>query len=190
MARISRHGTESGACAFWIPVQSGGLKPIIETSGELAWIPTSAWRRDCELHDGADVIATLGWQRSYQAAALGSCATGIWEFRLEGFLFKQWVKIVPPAGEAAAVFHARPSFTGVLEYGDGRAFYWDSNFWLTKWIWTDEGGFELMRVSRALTLKAEGSVCIQPGYLERPEIPLLTLLGWYLLMLLSDVRPG
>ena len=89
-----------------------------------------------------------------------------------------------------ANFQSGPSFNGVLEYGDGRAFYWDSNFWLTKWIWSNEENFELMRVQRNLSLRTEGALAIDTSFIAVRELPLMTLLGWYLIMCLSDIRPG
>jgi len=167
------------------------LKSITETTGQLAWVQASAWKRDCDLHDGHDVIATLRWQSAFQASALGETADGIWQFKLEGFLFRQWVRIErKDFGQDRANFQSGPSFNGVLEYGDGRAFYWDSNFWLTKWIWSNEGNFELMRVERNLSLKTEGTVEMDTSFLAQPELPLMMLLGWYLIMCLSDIRPG
>lgn len=167
------------------------MKPITETSGELAWVQASAWKRDCDLHDGHDVVATLRWQSAFQASALGETAEGVWRFKLEGFLFRQWVRIEKQSGGVErANFQSGPSYNGVLEYGDGRAFYWDSNFWLTKWIWSNEQGFELMRMQRNLSLKTEGTLQMDTTFMAQPEIPLMTLLGWYLIMLLSDIRPG
>ncbi|HUP50223.1 MAG TPA: hypothetical protein VNA04_15700 [Thermoanaerobaculia bacterium] len=166
------------------------MKRIAESSGELAWWQSSAWRRDCELREGSDLLATLRWQSAFQAAALAESADGAWKFKLEGFLFRQWVRIEVEGSEESAIFQAQPSLNGILEYGDGRAFYWDSNFWLTKWIWSNEQELECMRVQRSLTLKAEGGVTIDSTFLARPEIPLLTLLGWYVIMLLTDIRPG
>jgi hypothetical protein len=167
------------------------LKPIAESSSELAWVQASAWKRDCDLHDGNDIVATLRWQSAFQAAAIGETAEGIWRFKLEGFLFRQWVHIEQEGGDGErANFQGAPSLNGVLEYSDGRAFYWDSNFWLTKWIWSDEHGFELMRVQRNLSLKTEGTVSFDSSFLAQREIPLMTILGWYAIMVVSDFRPG
>lgn len=132
----------------------------------------------------------LRWQSAFQAAAIAETADGIWKFKLEGFLFRQWVRVEVDGGGDKAIFQAQPSLNGMLEYGDGRAFYWDSNFWLTKWIWSNEEGQELMRVQRSLSIKAEGGVAIDSTFLDRTEIPLLAVLGWYVIMLLTDVRPG
>ncbi len=167
------------------------MKPITDTTGELAWLQASAWKRDCDLHDGNDVVATLRWQSAFQASAVGETYGGTWRFKLEGFLFRQWVRIErQDYADERANFQGGPSYNGVLEFGDGRGFYWDSNFWLTKWIWSDEQGFELMRVQRNLSLKTEGLVTVDTTFLPLAELPLMTLLGWYLIMLLSDIRPG
>ena len=135
-------------------------------------------------------MATLRWQSAFQAAAAAEAAGSAWKFKLEGFLFRQWIRVEADGQESQAVFTAQPSLNGILEYGDGRAFYWDSNFWLTKWIWSDEHGHELMRVQRSLTFKAEGGVVIDSTFLAQSELPLLIVLGWYVIMVLTDVRPG
>jgi hypothetical protein len=167
------------------------LKSIAETSGELAWVQASNWKRDCDLHDGSDVVATLRWQSAFRAAAVAGTAESLWHFRLEGFLLKQWIRIEQVSGgDDRATFQGTASLNGILEYGDGRGVYWDSNFWLTKWIWSDEKGFELMRVQRNLSLKTEGTITYDTSFLGQREIPLLTVLGWYIIMVLSDIRPG
>jgi hypothetical protein len=169
----------------------GPFRSMRESDGELAWLPASSFRRDSDLVDHGAVIGILRWHRAFQAFARAECAEGTWIFKLEGFLFRQWIAVHTPAGASRiAVFQASPSFNGVLELADGRAFYWDSNFWLTKWIWSDEDGVELMRVQRHLTLRTEGSLIIPQECLAREEMPLLTMLGWYLIQIVTDLRVG
>lgn len=167
------------------------MKPLNQSPGDLAWQQSDGTRRDSELRHGDETYALLRWHSAFKAHASGETADGTWKFKLEGFLFKQWVTIHPAGGdEIIAVFQALPSLNGVLEFAHGPSYYWDSNFWLTKWIWTDADGSELMRVHRNLSLKAEGTVEIEPQWAETPEIPLLTVLGWYLIILLTDIRLG
>ena len=166
------------------------MKSIHESDGELAWLPLSTFRRDCELVSGSERFAEIEWQSAFQALATAQCADGVWAFRLEGFLFRQWVSIIlPDTTEPMAVFQAQPSFNGVLDFGD-RAYYWESNFWLTKWIWSTKDGTELIRMQRHLTLRTEGSLQISPDALANPDVPLLSLLGWYLIQIVTDVRFG
>lgn len=167
------------------------MKPIAECTDTLTWVAPTGWKKDCDLRDGDDLVATLRWQSAFQAAAIGETADGIWHFQLEGFFLRQWVRLKPKHNEKEhAVFQALPSFNGILEYGDGRAFYWDSNFWLTKWIWSNEQGDEVIRAQRNLSLKAEGHMEIDSMFRGRTEISALALLGWYLIMIVSDLRPG
>lgn len=167
------------------------MKSLNQSPGDLGWRQSDGTRRDSELRHGDEIYALLRWHSAFKALASGETADGTWKFKLEGFLFKQWVTIHPAGGdEIIAVFQALPSLNGVLEFAHGPSYYWDSNFWLTKWIWTDTDGSELMRVHRNLSLRAEGTVEIEPQWAETPEIPLLTVLGWYLIILLTDIRLG
>lgn len=173
------------------PRAAGEMKPLPTSDGELAWLPLSALRRDSELVSGSDVFARVRWQSAFQALATGETADGFWRFKLEGFLLRQWINIYASGEERPlAVFQAQPSLNGVLEFADGRAYHWDSNFWLTKWIWSDENGLELMRVQRHLTFRTEGSVVLVPEALPQPDVPLLTVLGWYLIQIVTDLRVG
>ncbi len=167
------------------------LETVRGTEEELLWLQSSPFRRNCELRSGNHLFASLVWKSSLGAVVEGATADGRWRMRLEGLLFKQWVTIYSiDLGTDIAVFQALPSLNGVLEFKTGRRYSWDSNFWLTKWIWTDEEGREIMRVQRNLSLKAEGTVQLHPGTSRVPDLPLLTILGWYLILLLTDVRPG
>ena len=154
-------------------------------------MPASTLRRDCDLVANGDVYAQLRWQGAFRALAYGSCAEATWQFKLEGFLFRQWVTIHRLGEEKpVAIFHAQPSFNGTLQLADGRTFSWESNFWLTKWIWCDEEAMELARVQRHLTLRTEGSLNVPDEALANKDVPLLILLGWYLIQLVSDLRVG
>ena len=131
------------------------------------------------------------WRSAFKATALGGAAEGEWRFSLEGFIFRQWINVIPVGAEKpVGVFQAGPSFNGVLELQGGRSYYWDSNFWLTNWIWSDGDGNEILRVGRDLSLVAQGPLEIAPDMLANSDVPLLSILGWYLIVLVSDFRPG
>lgn len=166
-------------------------EPLTTCDGELAWVPTSAFKRDSELRDGSNVYGRLEWQSAFRAVATASAFGAVWRFELEGFLLRQWIRVYrPDSSTAIAVFQAAPSFNGVVEFADGRAYYWDSNFWLTKWIWSTGENLELARVSRHLTVRPEGSVLVPTELLAHDDLPLLLLLGWYIITIVSDIRPG
>lgn len=166
------------------------MKPIRDSEPPLTWIQPSLLSRVWELRDVDASVATLEWRSAYQAFAIGTTATGQWSFRLEGF-FRSWVTIRRLSrDEPPALFRALPSFNGKLELPDDRLLSWDSNFWLTKWIWSAPDGLEIMRMSRHLTLRTEGTLEWDARVTTIDELPMLALLGWYLIILVSDYRPG
>ncbi|MGA7616235.1 MAG: hypothetical protein WBX15_13755 [Thermoanaerobaculia bacterium] len=168
------------------------MKQISDCTGILDWIPSSALRRDSVLRHADDVYAELQWKRSFGAIAEAETFEAKWSLKLEGFLFRQWVTIRKP-GESmpVAMFQASPSFNGTLEFPDGHRYHWDSNFWLTRWIWSDTRGMELIRMQRHLSLRTEGCVeVVSDESIGNPDLPLLTVLGWYLIVLVTDLRPG
>lgn len=166
------------------------MKKLAECDGSLVWVQPSMMRRAWEFRNGEDVVAALEWQSAFQAAAVGVTEDSRYSFKLEGF-FKSWVTIQKVGDESApAIFRALPSFNGVLEIPDGPKYSWDSNFWLTKWLWSDSEGTELLRATRNLTLRTEGTAEWDPVALENPHVPLLLLLGWYLIVQVSDIRPS
>lgn len=166
------------------------MKPIRLAQAPLVWVQPSLLARKWELRDSDDVVARLEWESAYQASAVATTESGTWSFKLAGF-FRSWVTIRRlDAEEPVAMFRALPSFNGKLELPDDRVLSWDSNFWLTKWIWSASDGLEIMRMSRNLSLRTEGTTDWDPRVTNIVELPMLTLLGWYLIVLVSDIRPG
>lgn len=166
------------------------MKPIRETEEPLVWVQPSLMTRSWELRDVDSIAGSLEWKSAYQASAIGTTASGQWSLKLEGF-FRSWVTVRRlDREEPAALFRALPSFNGKLELPDDRVLSWDSNFWLTKWIWSASEGLEIMRMSRNLSLRTEGELSWDPRMTGIDELPLLAILGWYLIVLVSDYRPG
>lgn len=154
------------------------------------WVQPSLLSRSWELRDAGEVVATLEWKSAFQASAVGTTASGEWSFKLEGF-FRSWVTVRRlDREEPQALFRALPSFNGKLELPDDRVLSWDSNFWLTKWLWSAGDGMEIMRMSRNLSLRTEGTAEWDSRVASIDELPMLALLGWYLIILVSDIRPS
>jgi len=167
------------------------VKSILDNDCDLAWRQTSAIKRDCELVGQGDLFAQIEWQSSFKASAIATTDGNRWRFRLEGFVFRQWITIeTADSNQAVGLFQAQPSFNGTLELPSGRMYTWESNFWLTKWLWSDAEGRELVRVDRNLSLKTEGAVAITGDGMDNPDLTLMITLGWYLIVLVTDLRPG
>ena len=134
-----------------------GIAEVAEQ--ELLWIQPAARKREHELRAGDDLVATLRFQRGTLAGS-----------------------------EADIVaFHPRWTGVGSLEVADGNALKLASaNFWQSEWVWLDKDHPVVRFKGRHGIGKAKGAVEVQAGAGERPDLSLLILLGWYLILLHAD----
>lgn len=152
---------------------------------ELLWVQPSVTKQAFELRAGEEVVATLVWQRSSLARA--EIAERSWSFKREGFWHPQVTVRDPDSDQNEAVF--RPSWTGggVLELSNGRLLrLGTANLWHSQWDWQLPDGSRLVHFrSRSGFLKSGAEVNIAEGAQDLPELPLLVVLGWYLLVLFA-----
>jgi hypothetical protein len=162
------------------------VRPISEIAGqELLWVQPAAFSRDHELRAGDDVVATLRFQRGSLADA--EAAGGHWTFKRQGFW--QPRVTVRTAGSDAdlAVFHPRWVGGGALEFPDGHAVRLSSaNLWQSEWLWQDNEKPLIRFKGRHGLIKARGAVEIQPEAVALPDLAMLVLLGWYLILLHAE----
>jgi hypothetical protein len=152
---------------------------------ELLWSQPAAFQRQHELRAGDDVVATLKFQRGSLADA--EAAGGHWTFKRQGFW--QPRVTVRTAGSDAdlAVFHPRWVGGGSLEFPDGRSVRLSSaNFWQSEWVWQDNEKPLIRFKGRHGLFKANGAVEIQPAAVANPDLAMLVLLGWYLILLHAE----
>jgi hypothetical protein len=162
--------------------------------GELAWVQPARAKQSFELRaagraQGApeldEVVGTLVWER--MSLATGETADGRWTFKREGFWHPRVTVRLGGSDVNVAVF--QPSWTGggTLELGSRTQLrFGAANFWRSQWDWLDAQDKPLVHFkSRQGLLKLEGQVEIEPGVAASPDVPLLVVLGWYLLVLLS-----
>jgi hypothetical protein len=162
------------------------VRPISETAGqELLWIQPAARKRDHELRAGDDVVATLHFQRGSLADA--EAAGAHWTFKRQGFWHPRVTVRTAGSDADLAVFHPRWVGGGALEFPDGRAVRLSSaNFWQSEWVWQDNEKPLIWFKGRRGLVKVRGAVEIQPEAVALPDLPLLILLGWYLILLHAE----
>ena len=160
---------------------------------DLYWIqPKGLDNRWFELRAGRDVVATLGFETLCGSLAGAQSADGSWTFKRLGF-FNPRVT-VRRAGEEVNLAIYTPRWTGregTLEFPDGRVFGWvQANFWATKYQITDTAGYSLVSFESGAeksrlsdVFKTQARVETGPRGRALPELPLLVLLGWYLIIL-------
>ncbi|HXF06806.1 MAG TPA: hypothetical protein VNM72_15540 [Blastocatellia bacterium] len=155
---------------------------------ELMWVQPKRLTRRYELRVGEDVLATLQWQEMFGSLAVAESADGQWTLKRSGFLRARVTIRVAGSDCDSAVFVAGWWGNGILEFLGGPRFIWKPlNFWRSEWAWTGVDGALLLRVKRKFTwTKVEGRVQIEPTAGSVPQLSLLAILGWYLVVILSS----
>jgi hypothetical protein len=148
---------------------------------ELRWVnPTNDL--SFELRTAADeVVGRL--QLDAERRGDSDTADQRWTFKQVGFWHRRVTVRIPGSDINVAMFHVSWKKGGTLELDGGR--------WLQlrlpsllkwQWTWTDMYDKPLVHLKKAL-LGFEGQVTIEPDAAASPEVPLLVVLGWYLLVL-------
>jgi hypothetical protein len=162
------------------------MRPISGAAGEeLLWVQPAAGRREHELRAGDDVVATLRFQRGSLADA--EAEGHHWTFKRQGFWQPRVTVRVAGSEADLAVFRPHWAGGGTLELADGRTVNLHAaNFWQSEWVWQEKDQPLILFKGRHGLIKAKGAVEIQPGAAGRPDVALLVLLGWYLILLHAD----
>jgi hypothetical protein len=162
------------------------MRSISEAAGEeLKWMQPSARKQGFELRAGDEVIGSLVWQRA--SLAVGETSDRQWTFKREGFWHPRVTVRVPGSDLNTGVFHPSWMGGGTLELTDGRVLrFGTANLWRSQWEWQEAEGAALVRFkSRRGFLRSAADVEITQNGAGFPELGLLVVLGWYLLVLLA-----
>jgi hypothetical protein len=162
------------------------MRQISELAGqELVWAQPSRTTQAFELHAPNEVVGTLAFKRS--SLAEGVAEDRQWTFKREGFWHPQVTVRVAGSDTNVAVFKPSWGGGGTLEIAPGRLLHFGAaNFWHSQWDWQDPDGTPLVHFkSHQGFLKMEGQVEMEPGAMALPELSLLIVLGWYLLILFA-----
>ena len=151
---------------------------------ELQWIRPQRLRLAFELHAGEVELATLDW--AGRARALGTWAGGQYRIGREGW-FRPRTLIYEAgstsSGEPIAVFTHRG---GTLNFSNSRTFVWKKpKGWTTERVWQDAAAIVLVRC-RPARWRVPSTVIIQPEAAHQSELPLLVLLGQFLMVLAEE----
>lgn len=160
------------------------MMKISEVAGsELKWVPKL---KGFELKRGEDVVGTLKFRSMFGTFATGETGDGAWTFKRIGF-FRTAITIRNAATDTeVAVFrNSTWSGGGTLELPDGGKYKADTNFFETKLAITDEREAPLVYFRNTGLLRSAAAVEIAPSALSVPELPLLVILGFYLMIMIS-----
>ena len=159
------------------------MKAIADyTAQELHWSQPSSLERAYDLMAGEELLATLRFQSGTLAEA--ETADGRWTFKREGFLHTQVTVRAPGSDADLAVF--RPHWAGGGDMTAGLAAgleFSAANFWNSKWAWKDHDQVLISYRGPGGLVKAKAAMEIAPEAGRLPNLSLLAVLGWYLILL-------
>jgi hypothetical protein len=152
---------------------------------ELLWIQPAARKREHELRAGEEVVATLRFQRGTLADAEADGQH--WTLKRQGFWHPRVSVRVAGSDSDIAMFHPHWTGGGTVELaGSNPLRLASANFWQSEWVWLDEDQPLVRSKGRHGLVKANGAVDIPAEAARRPDLALLVLLGWYLILLHAD----
>ena len=169
------------------------MKSVRDLVGcELKWVQPRALKREFELRDGEEVVATLGFRSLLGTFATAGTADGSWTFKRSGF-WRTHVTVRPSGSDSEIAIFRNSTWSGggTLDLPDGRHFPANTNFWGSTYEFKDAGGVPLVRYRR-ITGVLHGSCLVEvtPAAVPLGELPWLVPLGWYLAVMMQQDSAG
>jgi hypothetical protein len=153
----------------------------------MQWVQTNAAERTYELRAGEDVVARLCWQKPGGSLALGEASDGKWSFKRTGFFSPKMT--VRAAGTDSDIAVFTPSWCrGTLELASGARYRWAvTNFWRSHMAFCNEAGQPLVHYKLEWRLSVSAAnVEVAPAGATVSDLSLLTVLGWYIVLLSAE----
>ncbi|HVT42797.1 MAG TPA: hypothetical protein VMT00_00235 [Thermoanaerobaculia bacterium] len=154
-------------------------------SGKYTWVSPGA--REFSLEKGHDQIGELRWEKATGSLATGRLDAEQWSFKRVGYFHPHvTVRRVGTEADIGRVVLGIGG-GGSVQFRDGERYDWTSNLWRSEWGWMTPSGRSLVRFHREFGLgERSGSVEIPEDHLQTIHLPLLVVLGWYLIVLLAE----
>ena len=172
------------------------MEPLVNAKDlELFWAQPSAMKRNFILRSGERIFGSLAFRSAFGSLADAISGNDSWTFKRVGF-FSTRVTI-RRAGSDIDIAIYQPRWTGSegrLLISGGHSYLWRvANFWATRYTFSDSQGNELVtyrsgsdeqNLSNLLKQQARVEIALQAWQL--PELDLLVILGWYLVVLQQE----
>jgi hypothetical protein len=133
-------------------------------------------------------VATLTWAKSRGSLATGESAEGDWTLKRLGFLRPRVTVREAGSDTDLAVLSMNWVGEGAVVFSDGETFQFErSGFWHPQWSMSDSRGGRLLLLKPDVGWKKKkADVQIEDAPTPSKRISLLAILGWYVLILISD----
>jgi hypothetical protein len=155
------------------------MKPLRDfLDQELQWTRVKRCKRAFELQSGDEVLAML-YPREGTNSMIVEAADGHWELKRRSFWNSEIVITeLPSQAEIAVVRRGRNKR---VTFVDGRLFtLTQSSYWRNDWVWLNDEATPLIHYQRGKRL------AVEPTAFSLPELSLLVIAGWYLIMLQQE----
>ena len=155
---------------------------------QLRWFHPEPTERYHELQAPEGKVASVRWAKEKGTLATAQWGGEAWTFKRFGFLHPK-ITIRKPHSEAnIGRFDPTPDGGGLLRLADGLEYRLVANFWRGEWRWTDPAGEDLLEFKRDFSVeeKNEGHLTWLTEEIAPERFHLLTLLGWYVVIMLAE----
>ncbi len=136
---------------------------------------------------GDALVGILRFRSSWGTLATAECADGCWTFKRVGFWqTRVTIRACNAESDLASFKNNTWKGGGTLELQDGRIFRANTNFWMTKYSFQTEQGDDLVNFRQISGFRLSGVVEIQPAAQGITELPMMVMLGWYLIIMMHN----
>jgi hypothetical protein len=152
----------------------------------LEWLQPSALRMHYELRAGEELAASLRFRSSFGSFATAESADGCWTFKRVGFWQTRVTIRSCDSDDNVAVFRNNTwSEGGTLEFPDGARLLANTDFWQSRYEFKTETGERLVEFETGGLIHLSAKVEIARGAATMRELPLVIMLGWYLVVMMQ-----
>ena len=169
-------------------VREGGRPLRDALYGELVWSRPGIFRRELYLEAGSERLASLRWERMLSLEAVGESADGRWIIGRHRIGSLRGQVVVRDAATEApvATFTRHWRRTGVLRFDSGAEYKWErEGFWRTSYFWSSGAQERLLAYTFRVGFHSRYEMEVSPAAQRVAELPVLVLLGAYLMVLTS-----
>ena len=167
-------------------VRAGGRPLRDSLYGDLLWSRPGFFRRELQLEAGSEILATLRWERMLSFDAVGESADGRWAFVRAGSLRGNVLVRDPVTRSVVATFTSTWRGTGTLRFETGAEYAWKrEGFWRTRHFWSSSQNECVIAYASRLGWHRRYEMEVDPAAHRLAQLPVLALLGAYLVTMSS-----
>lgn len=168
------------------------MEPLVKAKDlELVWVQPRATKRYFILKSGERSFGQLEFRSDFNSLADAISADEAWTFERAGFFSPQIT--VRRAGSEIDLVNCQPNWIGTeseIKFSGGEMYLWRvTDFWATRHSLSNGDGIELVTLRSGSDEKVISNLFKQQAQVhitfeawQLVELPLLVLLGWYLVL--------